>query len=69
MAKIPITAMARMGKFVPEELVRGKIGLVKVVDGGGGGGGKTRLLKGLRRSVRSIRLQKNEGIKNLMCFF
>lgn len=67
MAKIPITAMARMGKFVPEELVRGKIGLVKVV--GGGGGGKTRLLKGLRRSVRSIRLQKNEGIKNLMCFF
>jgi hypothetical protein len=46
--------MARMGKLVPEELVRGNIGLVKVVDGGGGGGGKTRLLKGLRRSVRSI---------------
>lgn len=54
MAKIPITATARMGKVVPEELPRGNIGLVKVVEGGGGGGGKATLLKGLRRSVRSI---------------
>lgn len=53
MAKIPITATARMGKVVPEELPRGKIWLVKVVEGGGGGG-YARLLKGLRRSVRSI---------------
>lgn len=55
MAKIPITATARMGNVVPEELPRGKIWLVKVVEGrGGGGGGYARLLKGLRRSVRSI---------------
>ena len=38
-----------------EELDRGNRGLVNVVDGGGGGGGgKARLVKGLRRSVKSI---------------
>ena len=36
-----------------EELDRGNRGLVNVVDGGGGGG-KARLVKGLRRSVKSI---------------
>ena len=41
-----------------EELDLGNKGLVKVVDGGGGGG-KARLLKGLRRSVKSIDSKKS----------
>lgn len=65
MAKIPITATARMGKLVAEELDLGKGGLVKVVDRGGGGGGIARLLKGLRRSVRSIDSKRSMKRRNL----